>query len=88
MFQITQQIILGRRYDAYNYNAINTFNATRHLSGVRMYSPHAPLKWRLERPQKSNLNPEIVAVRDGLYCRVNVTVRLAFTAYSLAGHLS
>ena len=33
------------------------------LSGVRMYSPHAPLKWRLEKPQKSNLNPEIVAVR-------------------------
>ena len=47
MFQITQQIILGRRYDAYNYNAINTLDATRHLSGVRMYSPHAPLKWHV-----------------------------------------
>ena len=63
MFQITQQIILGRRYDAYNYKAINTLDATRHLSGVRMYSPHAPLKWHLEKPQNFNLNPEIVAVR-------------------------
>ena len=25
----------------------NTLDATRHLSGVRMYSPHTLLKWRV-----------------------------------------
>ena len=24
---------------------VNTLDSTRHLSGVRTYSPHAPLKW-------------------------------------------
>ena len=40
---------------------------------------HAPLKWRIEKsrqkPTKIQFEPEIVAVRDGLYCRVNFTVR-------------
>ena len=36
-----------RRYDAYNYNAINTLDAMPHLSGVCMYSPHASLKWHV-----------------------------------------
>ena len=62
-------------------NLFITLDATRHLSGVRTYSPHVPLKWRLEKsrqkPTKIQFEPEIVAVRDGLYCRVNFTVRLA-----------
>ena len=63
---------------------INTLDATRHISGVRTYIAlirHVPLKWRLEKsrqkPIKIQFEPEIVAVRDGLYCRVNFTVRLA-----------
>ena len=28
------------------FSFINTLDATRHLSGVRTYSPHTPLKWR------------------------------------------
>ena len=58
----------------------NTLDATRRLSGVRTYSPH--------KPTKIQFAPEIVVLTDGLYCRVNFTVRLAVTAYSLAGHLS
>ena len=30
-----------------------------------------------KKPTKIQFEPEIVAVRDGLYCRVNFTVRLA-----------
>ena len=48
----------------------NTLDATHHLSGVRTYSPNAPraTEWRLEKATKILFEPEIVAVRDGLYC--------------------
>ena len=35
------------------------------------------LKWRYEKATNIQFAPVIVAVRDGLYCRVNFTVRLA-----------
>ena len=34
-------------------------------------------KWRFKKATKIQFQPEIIAVRDGLYCRVNFTVRLA-----------
>ena len=35
------------------------------------------VKWHLEKATKIQFEPETVAVRDGLYCRVKFTVRLA-----------
>ena len=40
-------------------------NAMHHLSGAK------------KKATKIQYSPEIIAVRDGLYCRVNFTVRLA-----------
>ena len=44
---------------------VNTLDAARYLSGIK------------KKATKIQFAPVIVAVRDGLYCKINFTVRLA-----------